>query len=635
MLKNYLIKHLNTKKFFILNILLILIGTLFLNIYVDSKRFLIKWPDDQFHYLIKSTILKDCPKIEEDTCIGIKRLNNFDKKDFSDSAKINVERQSARLTHSYHPLFTIFSNNILLNHDNFYSFKIVNYLLAIILGFLVFYYINIFLKDQKLVFLVIAIYATHYFVKGSLGFNFALPATTSAFLSALSVIFLFKKKNYLFYIFTILSVTMHHVGFLFTIANYLALKIYEFYFKASYKHFFSKDSLIQYLSLIILLVFSYNLNYELFIDGKSSFNVYDTDFKILVIFDSIKINFFTFIKYFSVTIFLINPLTIYFFTKFFFKKDKDIILLLKLMFFTSIVFIIFIPIGFSSENKMEFVYGNRTWEILILNFLILSFLYINHLKNKFDKILKNIFLCTIPIFLCLNILLLKDRVNHIINYDNYYHDNKNFSQFMTNTTNKDKILIDLSESNFYYILNNELIKKNFFIKDFTNMKEEKFFDYFIVENPLKLLKRSSIYINNGDKIVINKDDISIDIIFYSIKNQRLSINGKFYKIIRGINHINLSANTFNFNNLSSSIYLTGIKLKKKQKLNWPWYSDFKFTIYTKTYKWNMFLDKKIDIIKEYDFVEISKDLSESFNFDCENKLISDVDSTLIFKLNCN
>ena len=49
----------------------------------------------------------------------------------------------------------------------------------------------------------------------------------------------------------------------------------------------------------------------------------------------------------------------------------------------------------------------------------------------------------------------------------------------------------------------------------------------------------------------------------------------------------------------------------------------------------MFLDKKVDIIKEYDFFEISKDLSESFNFDCENKLISDVDSTLIFKLNCN
>ena len=92
---------------------------------------------------------------------------------------------------------------------------------------------------------------------------------------------------------------------------------------------------------------------------------------------------------------------------------------------------------------------------------------------------------------------------------------------------------------------------------------------------------------------------------------------------------------FNFNDLDSSIYLTGIKLKKKQKLNWPWYSDFKFTIYTKTYKWNMFLDKKVDIIKEYDFVEISKDLSESFNFDCENKLISDVDTTLIFKLNCN
>ena len=223
----------------------------------------------------------------------------------------------------------------------------------------------------------------------------------------------------------------------------------------------------------------------------------------------------------------------------------------------------------------------------------------------------------------------------MINYDNYYHDNKNFSQFMTNTTNKDKILIDLSESNFYYLLNNGLIKKNFFIKDFTNIKKEKFFDYYILKNPLKLLKRSSIFINNGDKIVIDKNDINIDLIFYSMQNQRLSINDKFYKIIHGINYINLSTNTFNFNNLDNSIYLTGIKLKKKQQLNWPWYSDFKFTIYTRTYKWNIFLDKKIDIIKKYDFTKISNDLNKSFNPDCENKLISDVDSTLIFKLNCN
>jgi len=256
-------------------------------------------------------------------------------------------------------------------------------------------------------------------------------------------------------------------------------------------------------------------------------------------------------------------------------------------------------------------------------------------KNKLDKIIKYIFIYSIPIFLCVNILLLKDRVNFIINYDNFYHDNKNFSQFLNNTSNKDKILINLKEANFYYLLNNGLINKNFFIKDFIKIDEKIFFDYSIVENPLKLLKQSSIFINNGDKIIISKNDINVDVIFYSMKNQRLSINDKSYKINKGINNINLSNNTFNFDNLDNAIYLTGIKINKEQKLNWPWYSDFKFTIHTKRLQWHFLLDKKIDYINEYDFVEISKNLSKNFNFNCENKLISDVDTTLIFKLNCN
>ena len=407
----------NIKKLFIINIFLILFGALFLNIYIDKERFLIKYPDDNFHNLIKSVILKDCKNINSNNCIGINRLNNLNYNNLEENTKFDLERQKHRLLVSYHPIYTFLLNKFFVNNDIFYAQKIFNYFLATILAILIFYYINIFIKNQKLVFLIILIYITHFFLKGAQGFHFATPATVSAFLSALSVFFLFNKKKYLFYIFIFLSVSMHHIGLLFTIANYSALKIYDFYFKNSLKNFLSKESVLEYILIIFLLIFSYNLNYNFFSEKNSSFNVYELNFKNFDIIKVIINNFFTLIKYFFVTTLLINPITIYFFFKFFFKKDKDVILLLKIIFLFSIVFIIIIPIG-SSNSPITFAYGNRTWEIFVLNFLILFFYFISKIKNKIDKVLKYFFFYSVPIFVFINILLLNDRVNFIKNYDN-------------------------------------------------------------------------------------------------------------------------------------------------------------------------------------------------------------------------
>ena len=70
------------KKIFIFNIFLILFSTLFLNIYIDKERFLIKYPDDNFHYLTKASILKDCKDTKINNCLGIKRLYDLNKKNF-------------------------------------------------------------------------------------------------------------------------------------------------------------------------------------------------------------------------------------------------------------------------------------------------------------------------------------------------------------------------------------------------------------------------------------------------------------------------------------------------------------------------------------------------------------------------
>jgi hypothetical protein len=624
----------NIKKLFIVNFFLILFGALFLNIYIDKDRFLIKYPDDNYHALIKSVILKNCENIDNDNCIGINRLNNINSNDLEENVKFDFERQRHRLLVSYHPLYTFLLNKFFINNEIFYAQKIFHYFLATILAFLIFYYVNIFFKNQKIAFLVILIYITHFFLKGAQGFHFAIPATISAFLSTLGIIFLFNKKKYLFYIFIFLSVLMHHVGLLFTISNYLAIKIYDFYFKNNFKSFLSKENLLQYIFVLILLIFAYNLNYIFFSKNYNSFNAYDLNFEKFDILKIISSNFYILIKYFLLTAFLLNPLSIYFFTKFFLKKNKNIILLLKIIFVISLVSIIITPIG-SSDSRITFAYGNRTWEIFVLNFLILFFSFISKIKNKIDIILKYIFFYSIPFFVCINILLLNDRVNFIKKYDNFYHDNKIFMKFLLNTKNTDKILIDLDEANFYYLLNNGIVNKNFFIKKITNSSETKNFDYIIIENPLKLTNRSSVVINNMDRIAVNKSYNYQSFIFYSLKKQKISINGKFYEINIGVNNLILLSGNFIFHDLDSPIYLIGIKTDNNQSSNWPWYSDFKFTIYTKISKWSIFLDKSVDYVKEYDFKEISKKLNTYNNLNCKNKLLSDVDAVLIFKSICN
>ena len=196
-------------------------------------------------------------------------------------------------------------------------------------------------------------------------------------------------------------------------------------------------------------------------------------------------------------------------------------------------------------------------------------------------------------------------------------------------------MIDLNEANFYYLLSKGLITKNFFIKKFIKPNEINNYNYSIIENPLKLTARSGLTINNLDKITYNTNVSNFSIMFYSLIDQKVSINEKSYKVKEGLNNFKLSGKKIIFTSLDQAIYLTGIKIFDEQKSNWPWYSNFKFTIHTEIYTWALFLDKKIDIIKEFDFKKLSKSLNQSLNSSCKKQLISDVDSSLIFSLNCS
>ena len=623
----------NKNKILILNFFLILFGALFLNILIDKNRYLIKNPDDFFHYLTKSTLIKNCKSTDKNQCAGIKRISKLNYKNFDIEKKLNLERQKHRLITSYHPLYTFLLAKFSANEDVFLSQKNFHYLLSIILSIMILYYLKFFIKNDKYISLIIVIYISHFFLKGGYGLHFAMPATLTAFLSGLSIIFLYKKKKLISYFFILLSITTHHVGILFCLSNLSAFKIYELISLKEKKNFLNKKNFVEILIFFFLIIASFFLKYNIFKEINASFNVYEIDYKNLDFLHVMFNNFLMLSKNFIFSILLINSLIIYFFYKNFLKKDNGEILFLKIIFLSSLIFSIFTPIG-SSDSAITFVFGNRFWEIFILNFLILGIFQLSILKSKKEIFLKKIFIFTLPLFILFNLLLLKDRTQYIINYDDYFLPKSNLIQFTKNININDKITLDLNETNFYYLLNTGLIKNDFFIKDFSSDSEIKKTDFLIIDNPIKLLRRSSLFLKNDDVIQINKKHDYLELHLYSLISQEILINDEIFILKEGLNNLKIGKNLLKFGEINRKIYLIGIKVEESQKNFWPWYTDFQFSLNTTISTWKLFLDKKIPHKKDFVFSELSKSVSNKKNDNCKNVILSDIGSVLILKNNC-
>ena len=625
---------LDKNKILILNIIIVLFGTLFLNILIDKNRYLIKHPDDFLHLLTKFTLVKDCKFKNENQCNGIKRINDLNYEKFEDFEKSKLERQKHRLTTSYNPLYTFLLSKLSLDSDIFISQKYFHYLLSIFLSIMIIFYVRFFIKEEKYIFLILLIYISHFFLRGGYGLHFAIPTTLSAFLSGLSIIFLFNKKKLISCLFLILSITMHHVGILFCILNFSAFKIYEFISYKKKNFFLKKQNLIEIFSFSFLLFFSFLIKYNIFDNINLSFNVYETYFTnydfLKVIFD----NFFILSKYLFFTILILNPLLIFFISKNFFNKDKGKILFLKIIFCTSLIFIIMIPIG-STNSSLSFVFGNRIWEIFILNIIILTIFQISIVKSKNEIIIKKLFIWGLPIFIFLNLFLLKDRSNYMSDYDDYYLDTKGLIKFNKELDDNDKILLDINETNFYYLLNTGLIKKDFYIKNFSTNDEIEASNFLIIDNPVKLLNRSSLFLKKNDIIQIdNEYELIKQFYLYSLSEQKISINKNNFLLKKGLNKINTSNNSIKFGNIKEKLYLIGIKTNESQKNFWPWDTNFKFSIITKIVKWKPLIDQKILITKEFDFSKLSKKISNKKIKDCQNQIISDSSSIIIMSNSC-
>ena len=220
-------------------------------------------------------------------------------------------------------------------------------------------------------------------------------------------------------------------------------------------------------------------------------------------------------------------------------------------------------------------------------------------------------------------------------YDDYYLDTKGLIKFNKELDDNDKILLDINETNFYYLLNTGLIKKDFYIKNFSTNDEIEASNFLIIDNPVKLLNRSSLFLKKNDIIQIdNEYELIKQFYLYSLSEQKISINKNNFLLKKGLNKINTSNNSIKFGNIKEKLYLIGIKTNESQKNFWPWDTNFKFSIITKIVKWKPLIDQKILITKEFDFSKLSKKISNKKIKDCQNQIISDSSSIIIMSNSC-
>ena len=188
---------------------------------------------------------------------------------------------------------------------------------------------------------------------------------------------------------------------------------------------FKKD-IIFILSVIAILIFSYTIKYSIINDDKlNSFNIYSIDLTLDNIVYKIKMNFLKFTKFFTETFILLNPILLFFFIFSFFVKLTKEIRCIKI--FTIIYFIFsFLLI----HPVSDFAIGERVWQIFIINYLILSISTMYYLseKNYILKIIKNLFLISLPFFLILNVSKYMHVLPGAIERENNYYNESNISK---------------------------------------------------------------------------------------------------------------------------------------------------------------------------------------------------------------
>jgi hypothetical protein len=638
----------NTHKI-IISFLILAITSLGIVYLKNNHREIIQGPDDHYHYLMKPSNLKLC---KNEKCFFENLYKYTEKESLDVYQKWNVDRQIHRIVVSYHPLYTFIIDKI-SNKENLFKVQfIVNIIGTIITLIFLLIYSNKFLTNKNILIIISIILATHQYSYYA-GIQHFVSFILASFIGALGMITQYQNKL-LSYIFYIVCILLHKVGLLITLISFsvyyidnLSRLIEEKKYLNKILIFFKKE-IYHILLFFIIFITCFFVEYDFNQDEKINiFSTYNTNNSLNSILLSLKANYTqVFMRTWDTFILRINPLLFPFFIASFVINLPQIYRPLKI--FTVVLICSCIIFIYGIQHN---ALGARIWPLLVTNYLILSFVTLYELSKSYRlaNITKYFIIITIPIFIYININQNIKEINASIVTDNYYFDSENISEFKNDIIIEDKnfIYFNTSEATLYYYLISGFVNKNF-ITSQTFPKLDKIYkkiSYVIKDNPLNIL------INNNTKIDITNPDINLSDLGYRLvllsgKKQEIEINNSIFQVKSGKNSIKIKDLNLNFNRISGSLRLIGLVLNEKQEHFWPWdenikleYSreDYMPTVYhyNKWEKQTYILPDLIEEIKSSNMVKGFGELEETKFSKCNQKILSDVDSSLIFRVNCS
>jgi hypothetical protein len=593
-------------------------------IIINSNREIIYEPDDHYHYLSKSNNFHNC---KNEMCYEKNLFQYKTEKKLNRKEEYYVERQIQRLIPSYHPLYTLIIQKISNIKGSFDVQKKISIIISLLSALLIFLITKKIFKPQILILLSVIIGSHYYLVSG---INYTVPYIFAALISLLSILTINNNKNYSL-ILCLISALIHKIFII------ISAIIYFSYLFHSLNNNFNKKKVTEIivkekyylLTIFIGLITVYKFEYTALkteLHFNSNFLLSEIP---LLIKDSI---FFFFLKSIK-TIFLLNPILIYFFLKSFFIKLPDQIKILKITIFF-IILISFFFINFGSVNDLM----AKNWIIIVLTYLILSFYAMfNYEISKKEIFIKKLCLITFPLFILFNLYKNSQLYDLKIKKENYYYNYENINKYLSDLKldNNEFIYFNSGEATFYYYLNIGFIKKNFLFKEsFPNEKVLKKVKYIISKNPIVESNRNSdLILNNNTSINILTNNINkYKIIVFVNKKTSISINDEIYKLIKGYNEIELKIKELKFSKIKSPTRLSGLIIEDNQSTNWPWSQNFEFEYKSgneRYIKYNINYNFK----RYYNFKDITYEIFKDF-INCEKNILYDKDTSIITEVKC-
>ena len=631
----------------LLSLIILIIGSTLFSIVHNQDRELYFEPDDHYSYLVNTSNIKHCKisKCYEKNFFKNKpqkERKNINLRNAESSAEYNYFRQIHRLVLDYTPLYTFILDKSSNLKNMFEVQKNFHLIISLFSAVIIFFYLKNLINAKQLL-LISSIVVTHWYLN-SFGIQRPIAWNFSSYLGSFAIFLQFRYRFISFLIFLIASL-FHPIGLVVTAIRYIVYWIISFQELIVEKklQFVFLRELKFFLILLLVLYIGFTIKYSAFdaID-INVLNVYGetkewTISKILYFW---KLNFLRFLyEFFIPTIILLNPLLfIFFLLSFFIKFSKEI----KILKVFTIVYLIF---SILFIHKVDiFGAGQRIWTIFVINYLVLSItcLYVLSKRNKHIKSVKNIFILMLPFFLTINFSQYVQDSNGIKAKENNYYNSKNIEKFRKTINSDELIVFNTRETTFYYYLIKGFIKNNIIYKSKeyehlkTNIKKNA--KYLVLDNPISLKRlKSDIVLNNTSEIIVDQKLNNFELIFYSNEKSSFEINETNYDIDKGYNNIKFKDNKLKIDSVKSNLRLVGFKINDLQKSNWPWEKDTYFEINDSLIDYHKYLFLKTyskNRNYKFDFNKLKFNIEKDFG-KCKKSLISDIDSSIIFLVNCD